>query len=501
MLRRVCLTLVCLTLSCLTPWDQVSGGPVDLQRSQTEPFERLAGQIGRAEAWQQLALPQATTSGWAPAAREFAEPGQVDLPSGATLPGAEPPLGSAAPVSVPLTNTIYLPLVRAAERVTIERRAIWITRYDWTTMTGAADPEDIDRMVTQIAAAGFNTIFFQVRGGGDAYYTPGLEPWSDRLTAGTPGETLGRDPGWDPLARMLAQGHAARLEVHAYVNVYTAWLPPASATYGDLWPRATEPPQMFDRFTYGPSYLAHPGEHGLGYDWRQHGESGQPMALSWGSYLWASPGLDEVQAHVKAVIGDIVSRYPVDGVHLDLVRYAGRSYSYDPASNAAAGSIKSPDRDQWQRERVTALVQDVREEVRALRSGDIVVSAAVWPYTTDKWGWGVSEGYSDYYQDARGWLATGAVDVLVPMLYGGYADDLTRWEMLMVDFLNEANDRPVYPGIGGHYTDFDAISARIDAARAAGAQGHAIFSYSGLEANQAWAALAAGPYSVPAQLP
>ena len=36
-----------------------------------------------------------------------------------------------------------------------------------------------------------------------------------------------------------------------------------------------------------------------------------------------------------AVVRDIVTRYAVDGVHLDLVRYAERMYSYDPFSNAA----------------------------------------------------------------------------------------------------------------------------------------------------------------------
>ncbi|MEW5960121.1 MAG: CotH kinase family protein, partial [Chloroflexota bacterium] len=124
-----------------------------------------------------------------------------------------------------------------------ERRAIWVTRYDWTGPPKIPTPQQIDEMVDKIAGAGFNTIFFQVRGTGDAYYTPGLEPWSARLT-GSVGETLGQDPGWDPLARMLDQAHAAGLEVHAYVNVYTAWLPPVEAGDGTLWPPATQPPHL-----------------------------------------------------------------------------------------------------------------------------------------------------------------------------------------------------------------------------------------------------------------
>ena len=126
------------------------------------------------------------------------------------------------------------------------------------------EPEKIDEMVANVAGAGFNAIFFQVRGIGDAYYTPGLEPWAARLSSGTVTESLGVDPGWDPLARLLDVAHTAGVEVHAYVNVYPAWMPVYTSTYSSLAPPATIPPQMFDRFTYGPSHPDHPGEYGLG---------------------------------------------------------------------------------------------------------------------------------------------------------------------------------------------------------------------------------------------
>ncbi len=446
-------------------------------------FEALAGVAGRADAWYLL----------------YGE--EIDL--GDDSRGEEPPQVQSLTWTDGLTPTVYLPLVAAARPAQmIERRALWITRYDWTSLNDAPVPGDIDVMVAKIASAGFNTIFFQVRAAGDAYYTPGFEPWASRLSVGPVSTTLGLDPGWDPLARMIEAGHAAGLEVHAYVNVYTAWLSPPGAAYGDLWPPATTPPQMFDRLTYGSSYAAHPGQYGLGYTWRQYasGDPPSPMPLNWNTYLWASPGVDEVNAHVAAVIADIVDRYSVDGVHLDLVRYAGPGYSYDPSSNAAVGSSPSAARAQWQRDRITALVRQVREETQQRRPG-AVVSAAVWPYYVDKWGWGLSEGYSDYYQDSKGWLASGAVDAIVPMLYGGSCDDSARWEILMSDFVADSEGLPIYPGIGGAYDDFEAIAWRIEKAREAGAQGHALFSYSSLDARGYWDDLAAGPYEVPAAVP
>ena len=210
--------------------------------------------------------------------------------------------------------------------------------------------------------------------------------------------------------------------------------------------------------------------------------------------------MDQVQDHTLAVIIDLVRRYEVDGIHLDRVRYANRNYSFDPRSNAAAGSEKTPERNQWQRDRITDLVRRIKTEVSAIRPG-LWITAAVWPYYLDKWGWGLSEGYHDYYQDSKGWLTSGVVDAIAPMLYTGVSDDFERWQILMDDFLAYSVGNPVYPGIGADYDDFEAIVQRIEAARQAGAAGHAVFSYGALNKRGYWDKLASGPYAEPASLP
>ncbi|MGC9395344.1 MAG: glycoside hydrolase family 10 protein [Anaerolineae bacterium] len=449
-------------------------------------FETLAAHVGRAEAWYRI-------NGYTASPPEAAQ---------TPLSPISPSLIAQTMITPVLTSTVYLPLVANHFPLQIERRAIWITRYDWTSLNAGAQPQKIDELVANVAGAGFNTIFFQVRAAGDAYYTPGLEPWAARLSSGTVTDTLGVDPGWDPLARMLDVAHAAGLEVHAYVNMYPAWLPSPSEAYGPLAPPATTPPQMFDRFTYGPTHPEHPGEYGLGWDWRHHDTAG-PMLLAWGAYLWATPGVDQVQAYIASVVRDIVTRYPVDGVHLDLVRYAGLMYSYDPYSNAAAGEVRTPARDQWQRDRVTALVQQVTSETHALRP-EARVSAAVWPYYKNDLGLQTSSGYDDYFQDSKGWLAAGVVDAIAPMLYGtgsSIPDDLGNWRILAEDFMAVGGDGNVYPGIAGYYDDFAAIAQRIAIARELGAPGHALFSYVALDSHGYWDDLAAGPYRVPAVVP
>lgn len=381
----------------------------------------------------------------------------------------------------------YLPaVVGQATLPNYEARALWVTRYDWTTYGQVPRPEAIDAIVNRAADAGFNMIFFQVRAHGDAYYTPGLEPWASRLT-GTNGATLGQDPGWDPLAYMLERAHARGLQVHAYLNTYTAWL-------GTTAPPHTTPEHIFWAFSYRPG-------SGWAY-WRQWDRHHHPMNLNTG-YLWASPGVEFVEDHVIAVARDIVSRYPVDGLHLDLVRYAGADYSCDPRSEERYGRtcFSNWDYTDFQRSLVTNLVRRMYTEVRPLRP-NLMLSAAVWWSPIDQWGFGCSEGYNDYYQDSQAWLAAGIVDAVAPMLYGCPAlEDLGNWTAVVRDFQVHSAGRYVLPGISAEVSTFNAIAERIAAARTAGAAGQALFSYTSLNAHNYWDDLTNGPYAQPALPP
>ena len=90
-----------------------------------------------------------------------------------------------------------------------EMRGIWVTRWTYN------NAEDVREIMNNVADAGFNAVFFQVRGQHDAYYRSTIEPWAARLTG-----TLGKDPGWDPLQLAIEVGHSRGLEVHAYINAF-----------------------------------------------------------------------------------------------------------------------------------------------------------------------------------------------------------------------------------------------------------------------------------------
>lgn len=377
-----------------------------------------------------------------------------------------------------------------------EFRGLWVTRFDWTRSNAPAEPAKIDEIVNNAAAAGFNAILFQVRGSADAYYASGLEPWALRVS----GQAFGQAPApfWDPLAYFVQRAHARGLQLHAYVNVYP------------VWDNCTNPPPMT---APTPFYYTLQSAHGMTGD-KLNGTQWTTLdQVACAEYLYATPASPAVRQHVKAVVADLVNRYAVDGIHLDRVRYAGRSTSCDPVSEAQYGAPcftnNGTPYEDWQREQVNTLVREIYQDIIVPAQRGVWLSAAVWPTYQDKWGWGYSQGFRDYYQDSHAWVKGGYIDALAPMIYSYRPPaenpfPIDRWQILAADFQANRAGRLIIPGIGGigpGLLTFDDITERIEAARQIGAAGHAIYSYSALQAGGYFDDLAAGPYATPAAVP
>ncbi len=416
---------------------------------------------------------------------------------------------SAAPAG---DTAVYLPLILNNQSTNppepiIEFRGIWVTRFDWTNFGQPANLAKIDEIVQNVASAGFNAIFFQVRGIADAYYTPGLEPWADRVS-GVYGQPP--DPLWDPLATMIKRAHAAGIQVHAYMNVYPVW---NGGSFCDTPPDASVTPT--------PLYHLLLNEHGSTDE--------KPNGLIWnssdalfcGAYLRGTPASPVLDNHLVAVGQDLVTRYDIDGLHLDHIRYGGSDTSCDPVSEERYGAdcFSGSDYADWQRAQVNGTVRRFYEEVVPLKTG-LWLSAAVWPIHELDAAWSFpgapQQGNLTYYQDSKAWLAGNFIDSISPMIYpgssyndcdddGNYLEDPAptsadywireRWETLISDFQADNNGRFIIPGIGAGYCSFAEIAVRIELARAAGTAGHALFSYSSLLANGYFDDLANGPYA------
>jgi len=361
-----------------------------------------------------------------------------------------------------LTLIFWLQMLGLAESGPArELRGVWVTR--WTFENEA----DVREIMNNVADAGFNTVFFQVRGVHDSFYRSSLEPWAGSLTG-----KLGQTPDWDPLGVAVDVGHARGLKVHAYINAFTLW-------------RGLAPPE---KSKPEHAWLAH-GE------WLVADTDGMPMALNSG-YVYASPGNPEVRKHLAAVAAEIARRYPVDGIHLDHIRYPGSAYGHDLSSLAEWEAEGKPDFDDWRRGAVNAAVAAVSESV------SVPVTAAVWGVYTNRWGWSeVSEGRDEYFQDAQAFTKKGLVDALVPMVYwrpkpSGRLDFGT----LVKDHVSRANGRHIYIGIRAEPSwGSEVLVEMVKLARAGGADGVVFFEYS--EAKPAFGLLKSTVFSEPAEPP
>jgi uncharacterized lipoprotein YddW (UPF0748 family) len=232
-----------------------------------------------------------------------------------------------------------LTIIGAAGPSASEVRALWVTR------ASLSSPETIQQMVASASAHGFNTLFVQVRGRGDAYYNRGLEVRSPALAS--------QSAAFDPLADTLARAREAGLRVHAWVNV-------------NLVSSATELPASREHVIYEhPEWLMVPRELGpelLAIEPRSPEYLGRLARWTRANTesvegLYVSPVHAGAHEHIVSIVADLVTRYAVDGIHLDYVRYPRADFDY---SREAVRAFETDMRAQVapaERARVTALLR------------------------------------------------------------------------------------------------------------------------------------------------
>ncbi|MCZ7558168.1 MAG: family 10 glycosylhydrolase [Bacteroidia bacterium] len=326
-----------------------------------------------------------------------------------------------------------------------ELRGVWLTTLlglDWpqASLRGniEAQKKALRTILDDVRRKNFNTVFFQVRSRGNALYRSTLEPWCSELTG-----TLGKDPGWDPLAFAITEARERGLELHAWFNVFRVW-------------SAGAPPQS------SPPHLA------LAYP---------SWVRRFGDDLWMDPGIPEAREYTLRVMEELVRNYDIDGIHLDYCRYADRGFD-DEATWRRYGE-NGMTKDDWRRNNVNALVEAAYKRLSAIRPSLIVGSAPIGIYQNlpTARGW---EGRNAISQDSRAWLAGGYHDYVVPQMYWGLSRNGSRidFEALVADWSRNASGRHVHAGVAAYKEDIHPhLAEHVDAARAQGASGVVFFRY------------------------
>ncbi len=323
-----------------------------------------------------------------------------------------------------------------------EVRAVWITTVsglDWPHSTVASEQQAALReMIENLRRARFNTIFFQVRGRGDAMYRSRFEPWSQLLTG-----TFGKDPGWDPLQFVLAEAHSKGMEVHAWFNTFL------------VKSSKLEIPESSPRHLV----LQHP-------DW---------MKVVDGEY-WIDPGIPAARKYLEDVVVDLASSYDIDGIQFDFVRYPAKPFPDDATFRKYGGKNS---REDWRRDNVTAFVRGAYQRLHALKPLLKIGSAPIGIYANFASVRGL-QSFSDLYQDSRRWLREGIQDYLAPQLYwslGTQAGD-PDFAAIAKEWATQDFRRQLYFGLGAYKADVRAqLPELIDLSRSLHADGFSFFRY------------------------
>lgn len=293
-----------------------------------------------------------------------------------------------------------------------EIRAIWLDRG---TIVRATSEQDLAKIFDRLAAAGFNTVFFETVNASYPIYPSRIAPEQNPLTK-----------GWDPLAAAVKLAHERGMELHAWVWIFAA----ANQRHNTV---------LNQPATYlGPILSAHP-------DWAMADKQGRLFDANT-KKAFLDPANPEVRRYLLALLEEIVTRYQVDGVQLDYIRYpfqdprVNQTYGYGKAARQQFRELTGVDpiriypsnREMWQRwtdfriRQVDSFVATAAQRLRTLRP-NLILSAAVFPLPRQ-------ERLQRLQQNWEEWAIRGDIDLMVPMTY---AMDTTGLQTLAQPYLAE----------------------------------------------------------------
>ena len=257
-----------------------------------------------------------------------------------------------------------------------ELRGVWVaTVYEIDWPQGAHDQASQKKLYTDyldlFAKCGINAVFFQIRSKADAYYDSAYEPWSKTITG-----TAGKDPGYDVLKFLIDQTHARGMQFHAWINPYRIETrSSATASFSDLDSRIPA------------SYVK-----------------------DYSKIRVYNPALPEVQDRIAAIVKEIITKYDVDGLHMDDYFYpsleSGESMD-DAAEFSRYGSGYATVQD-FRRGNVDKVIRKIHETIQSTRPE---VAFTVSPQGNN------SNNYNGQYADVASWTKNGWIDVIIPQCY------------------------------------------------------------------------------------
>ena len=312
---------------------------------------------------------------------------------------------------------VKLPPYYAAQKN--ELRGIWVAtifNIDYERPQNVEEFKNFySNMCRNLAASGFNAIFFQVRPANDAFYRSKLNPWS-RYLSGTEGVPLAGDRNFDPLAYMIREARRHRLSFHAWLNPYRVC-------------NGTKLTKTQYLNTLAANNFA-----------RLHPELVMECKLPNGQRkLVLDPGAPAVRNFVEATVKEIIWNYPVDSIHFDDYFYPDNTPSSADRATFLRNNPRKLSLDDWRRSNVTTLINNVHMQIqrfnkqykRNVRFG--VSPFGIWRNKASTPQGSLTAGresYTSHYADTRLWVKQRMIDYIVPQIYWNFNHNTAAYAAL-----------------------------------------------------------------------
>ena len=314
--------------------------------------------------------------------------------------------------------TIYCSLfVSPARAQKREMRGAWIqcVNGQFQGMGTQKMQQTLTYQLDELWKDGVNVIIFQVRPECDALYESNIEPWSRFLT-GQQGRAP--QPYWDPLQWMIDQCHARGMELHAWINPYRARTKTTTALASNHI-KMRKPQNCFE------------------YD----------------GLTILNPGIPENRDYICQVARDIVTRYDVDGIHMDDYFYpypaAGQTIPDDAQYRQYNNGIR--DLGDWRRYNVNLFIEQFYKTIHEAKPW-VKVGISPFGIYRNKRSSSIGsntnglQNYDDLYADVLLWVNNGWLDYCVPQIYWEIGNKAADYDTLIRWWNQYAGGRPLIIG-------------------------------------------------------
>jgi uncharacterized lipoprotein YddW (UPF0748 family) len=354
-------------------------------------------------------------------------------------------LKALLPAAVSVLLTLPWAISAAAATLPTQPRRIGV----WLTNSPSPlyyDPNRIDRAVSELADAGFNTLYPNVWSRGATFHRSRHAPLEPALEKA--------NPNLDPICRFTRAAHRRGLQVIPWFEY--GLMEPADAAV------VRQHPEWVLQRRDGSSEMA------------MHGK---PM-------VWLNPAHPGVRERFLGLIIEIVQRCSVDGIQLDDHFAWPVELGYDPFSRALyrkdTGS-EPPDNHtdrawmRWRRQQLTGLLRELRGRLKTLDApaGSVprrtIISLSPGPFRF---------AYNHWLQDWELWAVGELIDDLVVQNYAysvkGFEKDLNQPALVKARSWGMPVEIGILAGFGGRTPDMATLAQKT---QLAASRGHGVIYF------------------------